>query len=181
MYDFRLFSVIESAMRVGATEEYGLRCILQLAYHQESVASAGEISFREGISVEYVSKLMQFFRKAGLVRSIRGSGGGFVLSKKAENITLFDVFQALPREKTFSDMKEFCGHYTGVHKNCVHLSNCGVQSLWGHLFNHFYGVLKELSLADVRDRKKIGEKLRAFGIGQKIEKSSVSKRKELCL
>ena len=168
-------------MRVSATEEYGLRCILQLARSRRAVASADEISFREGISVEYVSKLMQFFRKAGLVDSVRGSRGGFILRKKAEDISLFEVLQALPRGKIFFDIKEFCSRYTGAQDSCVHLNNCGVRSLWSYLFAHFYAVLKELSLADMRDKKRVGEKLAVIGIAQKTSKNLNSTRGEICL
>ena len=69
-------------MRLSAQEEYGLRCLLQVA----KSATAGpiainEIATREGISPEYAAKLMRALRRAGLVISTRGAAGGYHLAR----------------------------------------------------------------------------------------------------
>ena len=67
-------------MKITAQEEYGLRCILQLASMPAEEPLAGsEIARREGLSYPYVEKLLWTLKKAGLTRSHRGVKGGYVL------------------------------------------------------------------------------------------------------
>src|SRR3989344_5325362 len=102
---------MKGIMRISATEEYGLRCILQLARIKAGGHySASQIAEREGISVEYASKMMQLFRKAGLVTSERGLHGGFRLARPASETTLLDVFQALGKSR---NSHAFCDKFAG--------------------------------------------------------------------
>src|SRR5205823_5937207 len=75
-------------MHISAVEEYGLRCALQLASQPEgSVLAASQVAEREGISVQYASKILHLFRKAGLVSASRGMQGGFRLVRAADEIS----------------------------------------------------------------------------------------------
>ncbi len=134
-------------MKISATEEYGLRCILQLAKLKpgQQLAASG-IAEAEGISVQYASKMMHLFRKAGLVESIRGLHGGFRLTKSASSITLYEVFQALGSMK---DTTSFCERFSGDRDTCVHIGDCAVRPVWHVLFEHFDSVLRELCLVDL--------------------------------
>jgi len=72
-------------MKISAQEEFGLRCLLQLARaetHRESL-TLGQIAVLEGISVANAGKLMWILNKAGLVQSQRGTKGGYRLSRPA--------------------------------------------------------------------------------------------------
>src|SRR5215470_17874273 len=64
-------------MRLTAQEEYGLRCLLQVARGQDTAVTTPEIAEREGLSEAHVHKLMRLLRRAGLVRSVRGRKGGY--------------------------------------------------------------------------------------------------------
>lgn len=134
-------------MRISATEEYGLRCILQLAKlpEGEQLAASG-IADAEGISVQYASKMMHLFRKAGLVESVRGLHGGFRLTKPAKMVTLHEVFQALGSNK---DSESFCERFRGDREACVHIGDCAVRPFWHVLFGHFDSVLREIRLGDL--------------------------------
>lgn len=69
-------------MRITAKEEYGLRCILQLASAPpREPLSAAEIARREGLSCPYVEKLLWTLKKAGFIKSHRGVKGGYVLAR----------------------------------------------------------------------------------------------------
>jgi len=64
-------------MRITAVEEYGLRCLLNLAREgAKAQLSISEIAEMEGLSVPYTSKLLSILRKSGLVLAARGRGGG---------------------------------------------------------------------------------------------------------
>lgn len=132
-------------MHISAVEEYGLRCALQLAgLEPGSVLAASQVAEREGISVQYASKIMHLFRKAGLVTASRGMQGGFRLAKPAHELPLKTVFQALREER-----EGFCNHYKGLQDECVHMKACSVRPVWHVLSSYFDSVLERLSLADL--------------------------------
>jgi Rrf2 family protein len=132
-------------MHISAVEEYGLRCALQLAnLPSGSVLAASQVAEREGISVQYASKILHLFRKAGLVQASRGMQGGFRLVRPANEISLRAVFGAF-RE----DSAEFCSQYTGQQPECVHRKECSVRPVFQVLAGYFDSVLEHLSLADL--------------------------------
>jgi Rrf2 family protein len=133
-------------MHISALEEYGLRCALQLAsLAPGSVLAASQVAEREGISVQYASKILHLFRKAGLVLASRGMQGGFRLARAPEEIALKAVFGSLR-----ADEKEtFCSQYAGQHAECVHLRECSVRPVFHVLTGYFDSVLAYLTLADL--------------------------------
>ena len=134
-------------MRITASEEYGLRCILQLArLPQGERLSAAQIGNREGISAEYAGKMMHLFRKAGLVAGERGPHGGFSLAREASRTTLLDVFMALGKQ---AKGDSFCDKFAGDRAECVHVKDCSVRPVWHVLVSLFDSLLGELSLADL--------------------------------
>lgn len=136
-------------MHISALEEFGLRCALQLArsYGQGPV-SASFIAEKEGISVEYVSKFMHQFKKAGVVQSSRGVQGGFTLALPPETVPLKSVFDALGA-KGLSGSEEFCGQFAGQQGICVHLQACSVRSFWQILSLYFEKLTQDFTLADL--------------------------------
>jgi Rrf2 family protein len=132
-------------MHISAVEEYGLRCALQLASLPEgSVLAASQVAEREGISVQYASKIFHLFRKAGLVSASRGMQGGFRLVRSPDLITLKSVFSAFREDKT-----GFCSHYSGQQEECVHLKECSVRPVFHVLAGYFDSVLEHLTLEDL--------------------------------
>jgi len=133
-------------MHISAVEEYGLRCALQLAsLPQGSLLAASQIAEREGISVQYASKILHLFRKAGLVTASRGMQGGFRLVNPAESVSLQSVFRAFREDKE----DEFCSQFRGQQSECVHLKECSVRPVFNVLAGYFDSVLKHLTLADL--------------------------------
>lgn len=134
-------------MRISATEEYGLRCILQLARVPEKTqVPASQIAQCEGISVQYASKMMHLLRKAGLVTAERGLHGGFRLAKSPDQITLAEVLQALGNDR---EEKDFCKKFSGERNECVHMADCSVRPVWAVLLSYFDSMLDGLTLGDL--------------------------------
>jgi Rrf2 family protein len=134
-------------MKITAQEEYGLRCLLQLArHHGAEPLTLGVIAEDEGLSVPYAGKLMNHLRQSGLVESVRGRSGGYVLARPAEEITLADALEVLGGSFFSSG---FCDEHNGTHASCVHLGECSIRSLWGVLGDIFDRVLKRTTLADL--------------------------------
>lgn len=135
-------------MNISSHEEYGLRCALQLARHfGQGPLSASKIAEREGISVEYVSKFMHLFRKAGMVNSLRGTQGGFELSKEPRDIKLKEILSSL--EVHTCDGKSFCNQFSGQREVCANYEECSIRPVWSMITFHLEKILESLSLADL--------------------------------
>jgi len=80
---------------ISQTVEYSLRALVTLAFHHGQPVTVQHVSKKAKIPAPYLSKLMQTLVRAGLVRSRRGVGGGFVLSKEPAEITIWDIVQAV--------------------------------------------------------------------------------------
>lgn len=83
-------------MKLSTKGRYGLRAIIDLAqYSTEEPVSIMSISERQGISERYLEQLMSKLKKAGFIKSIRGAGGGYVLAKELNEISVGDILRAL--------------------------------------------------------------------------------------
>src|SRR5258708_18866938 len=110
-------------MRLMAQEEYGVRCLLQVAGGQEGSLTTPQIAEREGMPQAHVHKLMRVLRRAGLVKSVRGRKGGYQLARPAEQINVGVVLGSLGGSLYSTD---FCGQHAGNERVCVrndHYSN----------------------------------------------------------
>jgi Rrf2 family protein len=111
-------------MKVSAQEEYGLRCLLQLAQLGEGeFLTLAQMSEREGISQANAGKLLWLLSKAGLVASIRGTKGGYRLARPASEIHLNEIIKVLDGDV----LDGHCKSYTGLLDSCVHTGDCGIR------------------------------------------------------
>ena len=138
-------------MKITSQEEYGLRCLLQLARTpQGQVVSVKEIGSKEGLSNAYVEKLLRILSKSGLVHSVRGLKGGYVLNRPASAIALGEVVRGLGMVETTNHI---CSVFTGNKDACVHFSDCGIRSVWSGLTTFIQQFLDQTTLATVLDRE----------------------------
>ena len=136
-------------MKFSSQEEYGLRCLLQLArrHHEEPpVTSITEISRAEGLSVAHVAKLMRLLRTAGFVDSVRGQEGGYTLSRPPAEIAVMDVLAALGGR--FYE-EGFCTKYPGSEESCTHTVTCSIRPLWTRVQRAIDAELHSVSLTDL--------------------------------
>jgi Rrf2 family protein len=134
-------------MQLSATEEYGLRCLLQVARERgPEPATIPEIAAREGLSPEYAAKLLRALRQADLVVSTRGAGGGYRLARPAREITVWEVVQALGGSIFPA---EFCESHPGQRHDCVHTTACSLRPVWSAVESAIRGVLQGVTLADL--------------------------------
>ena len=83
-------------MNFTSKEEYGLRAVMHLAAHEVAwPVQTREIASTEGIPEQFLEQVLAALRRAGVVRSIRGAGGGYELARPARSITAGDVVRAL--------------------------------------------------------------------------------------
>ena len=133
-------------MRLTAQEEYGLRCLLQVARQAEAATTTPEIAEREGLSNAHVHKLMRLLRRGGLVKSVRGRKGGYQLARPAEEINVGAVLASLG-DSLYST--EFCGQHRGVERTCVRNDDCSIRSLWIAVDRAVQRALQSTKLSDL--------------------------------
>ena len=139
-------------MHLSSQEEYGLRCLLQVAAHgAPEPLSIAQIAVAEGISPEYTAKLMRLLRQGGLVDSTRGAGGGYRLALPPAKITIWDAIRVLGNPFFPAS---FCSTYPGQLADCVHSSDCSVRVVWSAVEGALRGVLEGISLADLNVAEK---------------------------
>jgi Rrf2 family protein len=134
-------------MKLSAQEEYGLRCLLQLARAQTTKESLtlSQIAGQEGISSANAGKLMWILTKAGLVQSTRGTKGGYVLARPANEIRLNQVIRVLEGEPAESH----CKSYAGVLDACIHTGDCGIRPVIVELHQIVDNALAEITLSQL--------------------------------
>lgn len=134
-------------MKISAQEEYGLRCLLQLARadaHGQAL-TLSQIAQLEGISGANAGKLMWIMNKAGLVQSQRGIKGGYRLSRPASEIHLNEVISVLDDES----VETHCKSYAGVLDSCVHTGDCGIRPVIVELHQIVDNALSEITLSQL--------------------------------
>jgi Rrf2 family protein len=134
-------------MKISAHEEYGLRCLVQLARAEVDGESLtlNQIADREGLSVANAGKLMWILVKAGLAQSQRGANGGYTLARSASDIRLNEVIRILDEDT----VDRFCKTHTGVLDACIHTSDCGIRPVIVGLHEIVQNALAEITLAQL--------------------------------
>jgi Rrf2 family protein len=134
-------------MKLSSMEEYGLRCLLQIARAGEGASlTIAEMSDRDGISAPNVAKIMRVLRRAGLVRSTRGKAGGYTLARPASEVRALDVLAALGGRLFDTG---FCDRHAGVESHCLHTRDCSIRPVLSGLQQAIDQVLGELTLASL--------------------------------
>ena len=144
-----------AGVQLMASEEYGLRCLLQVARgHGRAPVSVAEVAAAEGLSLEYAAKLLRQLRLAGLVRSRRGAAGGYELARAPGEISVWSALEALGGEFFAGD---FCECHPGARRRCVRTGDCSLRALWGRVQSALREALEGVRLSDLaRDELAMG-------------------------
>jgi Rrf2 family transcriptional regulator, iron-sulfur cluster assembly transcription factor len=132
-------------MKLSSNEEYGLRCMVRLAYANQGL-TIPEMSLAEGVSPAYTAKLLRVLRKGGFVKAARGKEGGYTLARPAEQIVIGDIMNALGGRLFESD---FCESHAGSAAICARSVDCSVRSLWRAVQVAVDQVLSKATLRDL--------------------------------
>ncbi len=137
-------------MRLTTKGRYAVTAMLDLALHyDEGPITLADISHRQGISLSYLEQLFSKLRKNGLVDSTRGPGGGYRLSRSADEIDVAEVITAVD-EKVDATR---CGGLG----NCQDDERCLTHELWTDLSDQIYSFLKGISLGALVAREGVRE------------------------
>lgn len=130
------------ALRLSTKARYGLRALISLARHYgEGPIMAKIIAKEEEISENYLEQILELLRRSGLVRSIRGAQGGFVLVKSPQEIRVKEIIDVLEGPVILVD----CLSSPEV---CKRSKDCTARILWEELKGNIIRFLESKTLAD---------------------------------
>ena len=136
-------------MNITAQEEYGLRCVLQLAREEArgpqcSLLQVRDIAEREGLSVAYVEKLLWTLSRSGIVESVRGPKGGYRLARPCAEISVGEIMRVLGG---IPSKEEICSHFTGNQEICVHNDECDLRPVWISITDFVHSVFDKIPIS----------------------------------
>ncbi len=147
-------------MKITKKSEYAIRALIALASHgQGKVTRAQDIADKEKVSVRYLEQVLMPLKNRGIVETRRGVGGGYVLNRSPESITMAEVIRIedgpLAPVGCLSEMA-----YTAC---CYNEDQCALKSALGEVREAILVVLDRITLAELCRR---GEALRSGSVLQ---------------
>ena len=130
-------------MKLSTKTRYGLRAMLYMAerYDGERALPVGEIAREQGVSEKYLEHLFTLLRRFGLINSIRGAQGGYLLGRPPEEITAASVVEVLEGGIVFADCSG-----SG---ECDNRNTCPTHDLWERLKGSVDEILEDTTLRDL--------------------------------
>ena len=132
-------------MKLTSKGRYAVMALVDLArFDSINPVSLRDISLRQGISLDYLEQIFSKLRKKEIVQSVRGTQGGYILNKRAKDIRLTNILDAVDEKvKTVKCKKE-------SKKGCNgRLTKCLTHNLWDELENHINSFFDKKSLEDL--------------------------------
>lgn len=134
-------------MKLGSKGRYAVMAMVDLAFHGRGrPVSLAEVAARQEISLSYLEQLFAHLRRAGLVKSVRGPGGGYLLARPAGAICVVEVVDAVDESMRVTR----CTRGPAPARGCMSdRSRCLTHDLWADLGDHIRGYLGRITLQDV--------------------------------
>ena len=135
-------------MRVSSKGDYACRALLSLALHgdEPGPTSVRDIAERTAIPQPYLEQILLALKGAGLVRSKRGVGGGYVLARPAAEIRLSEILSAVDGPISLGDFGQ--PHQDGA---CDHEGQCVLLAIWNCAGTAMQRLMEGFTLASVAD------------------------------
>ncbi len=130
-------------MKLSTKGKYGLYAMIFLAQHQreghQSLKAFGELNLPEA----YLEQLLGSLRRAGLVRTVRGTQGGYLLSREPESITVKEILEAMEGPLRFAEC------LTEPEQPCAHSGSCPARGVWEYLTEEINALFSKITLSDI--------------------------------
>ena len=137
-------------MKLSTKGRYGLRAIIDLArYSENEPVSISSIAARQDISERYLEQLFGLLKKAGLIKSIRGASGGYVLAKTVEEISVGDILRAL--EGSLEPVK--CSAFL-TEGGCSASGVCVTKYVWQKINESINETVNQMMLSELVNESK---------------------------
>jgi FeS assembly SUF system regulator len=139
-------------LRMSKLADYGTVIMTAMARDPDAVHSASSIAAATGVAIPTVSKVLKILTRGGVVESLRGTNGGYLLPRPPERITLAEVIAAVDGPIGMTE----CSTQPGL---CIQEAACAVRANWQKVNRVIYEALQQVTLADMA-----GPTLRAVDI-----------------
>ena len=134
-------------MRITTKGRYGLRAVINLARSNHTrPVSIGSIASEENVSSEFLEQIFFKLNKAGVIRSIRGPGGGFVLNRTPEEITVQDILVAVGETRGLTPCT------LRLKALCDRTEPCAAHDIWTGLQKTMEDYLTNVTLQDILEK-----------------------------
>ena len=134
-------------MKLSTRGRYGVRAMLELAMNAgKGPVPLRDLASRQEISAKYLEQLLIPLKSAGLVKSVRGARGGYLLAGSAEKITLYDVVRSLEGPLAPVECVEDPEY-------CDRVGGCTVHLIWGEMGKMLVDFLTSITLTDLVHRQ----------------------------
>jgi Rrf2 family iron-sulfur cluster assembly transcriptional regulator len=145
-------------VKLSTKGRYAVMAMADLAQHSNGRPVAlAEVAVRQEISLSYLEQLFGRLRRGGLVNSVRGPGGGYMLARDPEQMRIADIILAV--DEPIKATRCTPGSPNGCHS---HRGRCLTHDLWEELGNQIYLYLSSVTLADVCERRVLGSSRMIF-------------------
>jgi Rrf2 family protein len=133
-------------VKVSTRGDYASRALLSLALHTDTgtPTSVRDIADRTGLPQPYLEQILLALKGAGLVRSKRGVGGGYLLARPADEIRLSEIVSAVEGPIVAGDFGD--PHQDGA---CDHEGQCVLLAIWAAVGEHMRELLESFTLSDI--------------------------------
>lgn len=134
-------------MKISTRGRYALRLMLDLAvYGDGSPVSLKDVAGRQMISDKYLEQIVTPLSRAGIVRSVRGAGGGYLLTRKPEEYTVGDILRPLEGDLAPVECATDADY-------CQRCNECVTVALWQEIHRAVSQVVDNTTLADLVERQ----------------------------
>ncbi len=139
-------------MKLSTKGRYAVMAMVDLAMHSDNKPiSLADIADRQEISLSYLEQLFAKLRRGGLVRSVRGPGGGYLLAREDTETRISDIILAV--DEPIRATRCTPGQPFGCR---INKSRCTTHDLWEELGNQIYLYLSSVTVADVVNKQILG-------------------------
>lgn len=134
-------------MRLSTAGRYALRALVDLARHNgDGPVLRREIAHRQELSSDYLAQLFVKLKRAGIVESVMGPGGGYLLARPAGEIRAGDVLRAVEEPLSLTQCLE-----ESQERPCPRMARCVTRVLWQRMGHAMIEVLDSVTLAQLRE------------------------------
>lgn len=155
-------------MKLSTKGRYGLRAIVDLASNsQDGAVCISSIAQRQNLSESYLEQLMGLLRKAGIIESVRGAGGGYRLARPPEQISVGEILRALEGNLT----PVACSAVMGEGPPCAAEETCVTKYVWQRITKSINQTVDEIFLAELLKEGNCPQNVKRFCESGKGEQS----------
>ena len=130
-------------LRLSTKGQYGVRAMYEIACgYPEQPVTIKEIADKQDVSVPYLEQILNKLRKAGLIRSVKGPGGGYLLNKGPEEISIASIVNELEGPVAITSC-------LNPEEGCIRVDNCVTHLLWKALGEQIEGFLETITLKNL--------------------------------